>query len=369
MNASTLRNLGIVLFALIVIMVALRFTDGGGDAPDLGGAFLEDLRPALNDVERVTVRRAGEDDVVVSRDGERWIVESRGGYAADVGKVRELLLALADAKVLEQKTSNPERYDALGVRDVSEEGSEGVLVTAEGGAGGFAVILGNTAQGSNRYARIDDEAGSVLIDKNPTVPETAGDWLDAEIVDIGASRIQRAEIAHADGETIAVSKSSSDATDFDVADIPDGRALSYPTVANSIGGALGSLELEDVREAEGGEPATVGTFRTFDGLDVIVNVFEAGEEERWIGLSASAADTTDSSSDDGEASDEGEEGAEENSADSDTAATDPTAEAEAINARTDGWEYKVADYKLNQLVRRWDDILAEVESADDADDE
>ena len=59
-------------------------------------------------------------------------------------------------------------------------------------------------------------------------------------------------------------------SNFDVADVPKGRELLYPGVANVIGNALRELNLEDVEPAMASPPAkpTVVEFRTFDGLVV-----------------------------------------------------------------------------------------------------
>ena len=138
-------------------------------------------------------------------------------------------------------------------------------------------------------------------------------------------------ILHPDGETIRVSKSSPERTDFDVEDLPEGRELSYPTVANGIGGVLNALAFEDVRAGSVFEGDVVTTtFETFDGDTIVV---QASEEDgnHWIALSATAGTT------DEEATGE--------------------SKAEHITKMTDGWQYRVASYKANQLVRRWDDIL------------
>ena len=44
-------------------------------------------------------------------------MHEKGGYPADTGKVRKLLIGIAQSTMLEQKTSNAERYGELGVAD------------------------------------------------------------------------------------------------------------------------------------------------------------------------------------------------------------------------------------------------------------
>ena len=57
--------------------------------------------------------------------------------------MREFLLKLSDATVLEQKTSNPKLYADLGVEDVKGKDAKGILVTLEGLKQPVKLIVGN----------------------------------------------------------------------------------------------------------------------------------------------------------------------------------------------------------------------------------
>jgi hypothetical protein len=282
--------------------------------------------------------------------------------------LRRVLLAIAEARKVEQKTANPGLYDRLGVQHPAEDGGDGVLIEASAPEFGFSLILGNAAQGDYRYARIPAEEQSWLIDRNPDVPGEIAGWLRSDIVDIGSARFRSVEIRHADGETIRLGKEDRQAGTFTVEGIPEGRELSYPTVVNSIAGALGNLALEDVAPVgeEGLAAATRVTFVTFDGLQVDVETGEI-DEETWITVEAAAlvdepavpaAPAAGQASDEPEATD-GEAEAETPDAEAAEApASPPPAEqAEAINARTAGWRYRIAGYKADPLTRRWEDLL------------
>src|SRR5690606_440600 len=142
-------------------------------------------------------------------------------------------------------------------------------------------------------------------------------WLVRDITDLAAARVQSVTIRHADGATIRIRKDSEDAANFTVEDIPEGRELSYASVANSIAAALDNLTLDDVRRAGDAAPATADTpdpagagsdeagadageasgdeapeavttvFRTFDGLKVTVDS-TGTDGETWIRLHAAA---------------------------------------------------------------------------------
>lgn len=365
MNRSTLRNLGIVLFALVAILIGLELNERGTGTTATGQPLFDDLRARINDIRELEVEAPGSEPVVIRSGEEGWVVGNRNDYPANVAKVREVLLALADARVLEQKTSNPERYEALGVRDPDVEGASGTRLTASGGGESFAVIIGNTAQGSNRYVRVAGEATSLLIDTNPVLPDDIGGWLDSELIDVDTATVREVAIEHADGETIRIAKDRQEDADFAVADLPDGRELSYPTAANSIGGALNDLGLEDVRPAGAAGAATTTTVETFDGLRVTVSVFDDDDEATWIAIDAAAAEAApvpDEETPDDEAA--AEDGADDTETEAEAEVT-PEQRAAQINARVAGREFRIPQYKATQLTRRWDDILAAV----DADDE
>jgi hypothetical protein len=325
MNKGNVKALAIGAAILIVILIVMQWSDT--DTASDGRLLLPDLKTHINDISSLTVTRGGDENaIVISKAADGWLIASRDDYPADIGTLRELLLALADAKIVERKTSNPERYDQLGLRDPEIEDSKAVRLQLVGADREYDVIIGDAAQGGYRYVRVGDDPQTWLIDRNPSLPMTPGAWLLRNIVDIKSADIRSVTISHPDGEQIRINKESAEASDFDVADIPEGRELSYATVANGIAGVLNALALDDVRKAAdvGTDPVTT-TFETFDGARIIVNT-EKSDDESWITVAASSID-------------------------------EEIEAVAAINARVAGWQFRIPQYKANQLTRRWEDIL------------
>lgn len=328
MNSKNLQILAAIALALIAIVTVMQFR--GDDSISNGDLLFPDLKSNINSIESVTVTRAGSDGITqISKSSDSWTIATRDGYPVSVGKLRQLLLQLADAKLVEQKTANPDRYGQLGVDDPGSDGSKGVKLSVSSPDMNYELIIGNVAQPGYRYVRIADDSQSWLIDKDPDIPDAAGDWLVQDIVDIKSADIRSVTIQHADGEEIRISKESAESTDFDVVDIPDGRELSYATVANGIAGVLNALTLDDVRKQAESEAETVTTtFEKFDGTSIVV-VTERNEDESWISVQATGSDN-------------------------DSAST---------YERLASWQFKIPQYKANQLTRRWEDILkAEAEA-------
>ena len=351
MSAKSFRTLLVVVVGLVLVTWGLELARDRGSA-DGGRLLVPGLADDAGTANEITISVAAADDVVLRRDDDRWTVASRDGYAADVAQLRQLVLALSEASIVEDKTSDPARYARLGVAEPGEDGGGSRIVIAGEGFS-HEVILGDSAQGDYRYARVPGDATSYLVDRNPELPQSSGDWLLPDIIDIGSDRVHRVTITHADGETIVIDKTARDLTDFTVLDVPPGRELSYASVGNGVAGALGKLTLDDVRARTDAEPTTTTEFLTWDGLRVTASVV-GGDDDRWVTFDVEqyeAPPAAEPAGQEPEADDAAADGPEP------AAAPPPAADAATLRATLTGWEYRLPDYKTGLLVRRWDELL------------
>jgi hypothetical protein len=391
------RALLALLAALAVLAVLVVWSQRASTPPSAeGGKILPDLQAALNDIDKVTVVKGGGTVVAtLDRQPDKWTVMERGGYPADVGKLRKNLLALAEARILEQKTSNPDNYDRLGVQDIDNKTAKGVAISfAAANRKLPTLIIGNAEGTKYRYVRRAGEAPSFLIDRDPDLPHDTAQWLDPIIVDVQPNRVQQVTIHHSDGETLIVEKADRAATNFTVQDVPKGRELLYPGVANVIGNSLRQLNLSDVEPLgqAAGEPAVTVEFRTFDGLVIKVDGFKT-DDKNWLTFNAAfdadqakrfappPAKATDqaktaeqakpaeaAASADGSATDEKPASAASAEKPS-TPSPDVAAEAADINRRVSNWRYQIASYQYDQMTRRMTDLLKPKEEPKKAQDQ
>ena len=284
------RALAVVAALAAVLVVLALVGQNRAPGPSLSGStLLPGLDAALNDVNEITLVGAGNETIASIRRSEQgWTVPEKGGYPADTAKIRDALLALAEARVVEEKTSNPEFYDRLGVESVESDSSAGTAVTIRYGDEAFpTVILGDAEGSSQRYARRSDEARSLLIDRDPDLPRSAPQWLQTSIFDLRSERVSEVIIEHGDGERLRIFKDEPGQTNYSVDAVPDGRELQYAGVANVTGNVLRELALEDVEPAaNGSEPSVTTRFQTFDGLVVTARGYERGDEN-WLEFEAS----------------------------------------------------------------------------------
>lgn len=363
MNRRTFTVLAAVAAILIVLAIAGQRREATGPiaGESVGTLLLPGLAARLDSIEEIRIDAAGPERIVsLAKRDDDWTVAELDGYAAAPGRIGALLIALAEARIVEEKTANPDFYSRLGVEPIEDADAAGLEVTLVADDElRFEIVLGDSYGSDERYARLAGEMLSYLIDRDPDVPREASDWVEPQILSIDSSRIQRVAIMHADGEQLVLEKPTRDTANFTVEAIPEGRELQYAGVGNVTGGVLQNLRLETVSREPAEPPPLVATteFRTFDGLVITVTARAEADEDPWLGFAArydaeQALEFATEPVDD-------VAGAPDAQADaSDTAAeADVIEEAEAINARLAGWRYRIPSYQFSQMTRRMDDLL------------
>jgi hypothetical protein len=358
------RPLILAVLAIVVIAVALLMTRQHGDSSTGGREPLlyPELKGKLDSVDAVRVFKGGDARVVeVTRNGTAWTVADRGGYPADDAKIRKLLIAAADAKRVEEKTSNPENYAAIGVEDVSAATATGHRIEIAGGGAPVNLIVGKQAGRSSQYVRRAEDKHSWQINGTLDVPTSTDAWLRKDIVDIGGDRIQSVTVT-VNGKPWSATKAARADADFKVEGIPKGKELNAPTAANSVSSSLAMLTLADVRKASDLQTQTStahATFKAFDGL-----VTEADgwvqDGKHYIVLSTSydetlaqrfkapAAEPAKTPTTDANSKPETPPAAPERNV---------AEEAKTLNATLTGWAYEIPDYKYEAIFKPIDELL------------
>lgn len=364
-------------------------------APATQAVKTEKLFPGLedqvNEVTGLRIVKAGDTTVAeVQRADGDWVVTNKYDYPADLGTLRGLLLGLANAEIIEHKTANPELYDRIGVQDIGAEGATGTLVTVEAPDSPLSLIIGDTASSGSRqtYVRRPDDPQSLLVSGDLAPAQDVKQWLRQPILDIPAEQVQQVKIRHPDGDTLTLSRPDRETTNLQPDALPDGRELSYATVANPIGSALSSLRLEDVMPAgqldpAKREPVVEAEYLTFDGLRVKATVFKV-DGQRYLALAAdfdpdqyerftmpeqtgettsseTAAANSQAGNDNAPGDTPDNPDQEEKPPKADTVAAD----AAALNLRLQQWVYVVTDYKYDNLGKRLADLLKPLEKTDE----
>jgi len=281
MNLKTLVYLigaaAIALGAAVAINVSNR---PQSEVSEKAKPLLPQLHGHVNDVSAITL--IGADSKVLAtlkRGTDGWTVAEKSGYPADIAKVREFLIKLDQATLLEQKTSNPQRYADLGVDDVKDKDAKGVLVELAGLAQPVKLIVGNYngAGGGGTFVRLDGDAQSWLAKGNISVDKNVAEWEKRDLTDIASTRLASVTLTNADGKVLKVYKEQPGDGNFKVADVPKGRETSSEFAANGLGSTLAGLTADDAFPAKAMPPAEKvykADFAAFDGLHIDVTAWE-----------------------------------------------------------------------------------------------
>ena len=281
------RNFQWLVGAAVVALIAAIWVSMGSQPASEGSekanvALFAGLRDHLNDVDAVTLSGGGNKALVtLKHDSDGWHVAERSGYPAELSKVREFVIKLADATVIETKTSNPKRYADLGVEDMSAPDAKGVVVALSGQKAPTKLIVGlfNGGGGGGTFVRRDGEAQSLLAKGNLLAEKDPAAWIKKDLASVEAERIKQVSILGIDGKVVRVYKDTNFDANFKIADVPKGREPASEYVANSLGSGLSNLRIDDVAAAKD-TPAPDKAFKihylAFGGLAVDVTAWDAG---------------------------------------------------------------------------------------------
>jgi hypothetical protein len=198
------RFTALLVVALLAISGALYLSTQRNLPRDPHGmALLPSLAGELNSVSALTVRKGAAAPVTVHKQGEQWTVAERADFPADVPKLKKLLLALSDAKIREEKTSNPDSYAVIGVEDPSQPGAGGTQIELTAQNGKRAVIVGKSA-GEGSFIRRAGEKTSYIVEPAISAEAEPRYWIDTRLLDIPTDKIQNVESKPASGAAYSV---------------------------------------------------------------------------------------------------------------------------------------------------------------------
>jgi hypothetical protein len=295
MNARVAGVLLVLLAALgggALLLQQQRGAERPAGAGALGQPVLKGLKAA--DIAAIAIREPGA-TLTLQRKAGRWTIAERGGFPADLGKVRELVL-----KALELKVGQSE---PIGDKDRARLKLDGSGTTLEFlGADGkplARLAIGSKffkkepenparAIGDGRFVQLPEDPKSALVVSDPlTLASTkSADWI--ERAGFAAEKVRSMETA-LPGEKWSIERARDDAG-WKLSPSRAGEKLDTIR-ANSASYSLNSVGLSDVaapglKAAETGldRPFATIVARTFDGLAYTVKLGKPAGEDYYAAV-------------------------------------------------------------------------------------
>jgi hypothetical protein len=317
---SRQRLVSLVVIALLALGGASYLAGRRNSSSDTHGALLfPTLAAQVNSVTEVAVMKGSPSPVLsVHKQGERWTVAERADYPADLAKLRRLLVSLTDAKIIEEKTSNPASYPVIGVEDPLKSEAGGVEVVITSADGKHAVIVGKSSpEGS--YVRRAGEDKSYSVAPAISVEAEPRFWIDTQLLDLKTADIQKVEVkfargadargadaggAGAGGPSYLIHRAASAAAaapaaaasaattpaapaDFVLEGVPATRKAADPATLAPSPTTYGNLSIEDVAQADSIDfsKASVVTVTLSSG-NVVTLSGTVIDDKHWVKVAA-----------------------------------------------------------------------------------
>lgn len=356
------RKLIILLLVTLAVIIAAAIT-AKLRAPQSSIekiTLFPELASQINDVSRIVVK--GNNQVVeLKLMGQNWVISSSDNYPALFNKVRATVLNMADLKIVDEKTDNPDLYSHLGVEDPDVKDAQSLLITLYGSSNQerASLITGKPRQssGSNPglYVRKPDARTALLVEGVMDISADQTGWFERDLFDIPSDRVNKVTIHYPDGNEFEIFKDSPDQTDYtargesdtDIAAISAARII-HQRLANG----LQEMRADGVIARDNftfPEDMITTTVTTFDGLVITAKL--ANVDEKYYGnFSFTVAP-------------------EKLSNTSETANTEPASEnkpqnkevdinelAASMNNALSGWVYQLPDFKYETLTTNLDSL-------------
>lgn len=269
----------VALLAVVLVAVALqvRKTDRVADLQSYKLLSEAQLK-TLADTQAITLQRGEQRVELVRKDGH-WLVANSNDFPVMQPRLAALLLALRGAEVQEQKTSNPQYHQRLGLSADSEPPV--LQVTLDAGDSELGLLYGN-AVGQGQLLRLADTDQVLLINRPLNISVNSHDWLDLQVSSIGLEQIARAAWQHADGEALVLEKAEQGDYNFRLAgeEGADGQERKL----NSMVLALANLRAQDVSlrsELNLPEPSLTMQLSTWSGSQLNASLYQI-DNQYWL---------------------------------------------------------------------------------------
>lgn len=288
-----------------------------------------------------------------SEDGKTWSLVERAGYPVDPKKIRELVVKLGQAELIEKKTRNEELYGQLDLADPTAKGASSKLVRlADSGNKTIAeVVIGSERRGAfgtgqaGTYVRVPGNPQTWLAKLELNASTNVSDWVEPVFFKIDDTKISSIVVKEGDNVVYKLARAEAEkkveAKDgeqkdeapaaLELVDVPAGKKVAPGVKVDDMVKGVRTLELKDVRAAEASDakPAMTAEITMDDGARYLVGMTNS-DGTPWLTVAVLA------------------EGTEEKV-------------ARTIGDATKGWVYEIPQWRADQTFKKVSDVFEALE--------
>lgn len=284
---SVMKSKGILFLVSTCVLIGFAWKISEDRIPqtELARAY---FYPALldqsNDITSLTISQKKK-STSLSKQPPEWEVTNKDGFTANSRQVRQLILQIADLRIVEPKTSLVSHHKKLGLQEIKTKGGSGTLITLSSKDGNLvSLIVGKKPTGtfsSQHYVRRSGEDETWLVQGKLDAPADPIKWTDSSIMSIDTKNIEEVTITRPKETAITITKKNAKEEFFSLNELPDGFRTKSEATLSSIGAILLNLRFNDVRSAKqvsNLKASQETTVRTFDQITIRMVDYEIGEK-------------------------------------------------------------------------------------------
>lgn len=296
---NKLLVIGSVTFILVATMIFVVINKSSDKYEKPKTIFLEKLQGKTEDVGAIDIESKGQ-AIKLREIGGKWLITNKHNYEVHKSLVNKLIVGAEQLKIVEKKTSNPERFHSLGLTGPKNKESESIRIILSDSTSdniyadflrGKQRMFGKLENENAIYVRETNDNQTYLVKGELAFDINANTFLNRPEYSIEKDRILRVSYYPATGDDYEISRMMP-SSDFEIS-TPPTEAHSKSRL-NRMGLILdGKFEIVDARpdrtSSYGKKYLNKISFRTFDGLEFNINIVESGKESgTWIKISAIA---------------------------------------------------------------------------------
>lgn len=195
-------NVRIVLLTVLVAVAggaAWLLSHDNAEVVQTGPVILfAELASSADQVDGVTIENSEGIVFKADRKSGKWLARhlaAEQGFPVDTKALSTLISKLAQANIIERKTSKAKNYPKLGVENLAEQNAQSTLVTVTQGNQSWQALVGNIAKSQRgTFVRLPGNQASLLIDQVLRPPAASADWLTEKVLPFAADDLQQVEL-------------------------------------------------------------------------------------------------------------------------------------------------------------------------------
>jgi hypothetical protein len=286
LNTKTLTKLLIITSLSAVAVVALIYKTSGSAIKNKNMIFLPNLVKNPEQIATLIIQDHAQ-TLTLHRSDNVWEIVERNNFPVVHDKVEELLFGLADVRIVESKTANPDLYNQLDLTDISDPASKAILVTIQDkDRRDLARVLIGKREGltlgeeymERIFVRKANEQQTWLVQGLLPLSDDIKDWVEQPLLSIVASdQVKSLTINCGSAKNVVIDKNTQQQEDFvlEQAQTKPGMTLDVDSI-NALPYEVAELEFYDVvplsAENINWQDSIKAELETFAGLKLTMDV-------------------------------------------------------------------------------------------------